>query len=103
MFPQFLQDLISAVVQILASSGRLQGWNPDRMSDSCAGVRLLAEQMCSELKPTGENLTPANVTPPVGGAIYSSQGLLLWCVSSVSAEFGFVSPYPGCTCTWILL
>lgn len=51
---QFLQDLISAVVQILVHRGRLQGWKPERMGDGSLGVKLLAEQMCSELKPSGE-------------------------------------------------
>ncbi|KAG7231079.1 hypothetical protein INR49_025109 [Caranx melampygus] len=49
---EFLQDLISAVVQILVHRGRLQGWKPERMGDGSVGVRLLAEQMCSELKPS---------------------------------------------------
>lgn len=51
--PKFLQDLISAVVQILVHRGRLQGWKPERMGDGSLGVKLLAEQMWSELKPTG--------------------------------------------------
>ncbi|KAM6937358.1 MTOR-associated protein MEAK7 [Xenentodon cancila] len=51
---EFLQDLISAVVQILVHRGRLQGWKPDRMGDSSLGVKLLAEQMCSELKPSDQ-------------------------------------------------
>lgn len=50
----FLQDLISAVVQVLVHRGRLQGWKPDRMSDTSLGVKLLAEQMCSELKTSDE-------------------------------------------------
>uniref|UniRef100_A0A3B5A3D1 MTOR-associated protein MEAK7 n=1 Tax=Stegastes partitus TaxID=144197 RepID=A0A3B5A3D1_9TELE len=54
--PQFLQDLVSAVVQILVQRGRLQGWKPDRMADGSVGVQLLSEQMCSELKPSGEHL-----------------------------------------------
>lgn len=56
IFPQFLQDLISAVVQILTCRGRLQGWHPDKMGDTSLGVKLLAEQMCSELKPSGKLL-----------------------------------------------
>ncbi|XP_035012019.2 MTOR-associated protein MEAK7 [Hippoglossus stenolepis] len=51
---EFLQDLISAVVQILVHRGRLQGWKPERMGDVSLGVGLLAEQMCSELKPADE-------------------------------------------------
>ncbi|XP_075994352.1 MTOR-associated protein MEAK7 [Genypterus blacodes] len=51
---EFLQDLISAVVQILVHRGRLQGWEPDRMGDGSLGVKLLAEQMCSELKPSDQ-------------------------------------------------
>ncbi|KAM6946212.1 MTOR-associated protein MEAK7 [Aplochiton taeniatus] len=51
---EFLQDLVSAVVQILVLRGRLQGWKPDRMGDCSLGVKLLAEQMCSELKPSDQ-------------------------------------------------
>uniref|UniRef100_UPI0037E88063 MTOR-associated protein MEAK7 n=1 Tax=Semicossyphus pulcher TaxID=241346 RepID=UPI0037E88063 len=51
---EFLQDLISAVVQILVTRGRLQGWKPERMGDGSLGVKLLAEQMCSELKPSDQ-------------------------------------------------
>ncbi|XP_035760137.1 MTOR-associated protein MEAK7-like, partial [Neolamprologus brichardi] len=51
---KFLQDLVSAVVQILVHRGRLQGWKPERMGDISLGVKLLAEQMCSELKPSDE-------------------------------------------------
>ncbi|CAG5958385.1 unnamed protein product [Menidia menidia] len=47
---EFLQDLISAVVQILVSRGRLQGWKPEKMGDGPLGVKILAEQICSELK-----------------------------------------------------
>uniref|UniRef100_A0A1A7YDI7 MTOR-associated protein MEAK7 n=2 Tax=Iconisemion striatum TaxID=60296 RepID=A0A1A7YDI7_9TELE len=51
---EFLQDLISAVVQILTHRGRLRGWHPDKMGDTSQGVKLLAEQMCSELKPSDQ-------------------------------------------------
>ncbi|KAG7523150.1 hypothetical protein JOB18_040457 [Solea senegalensis] len=51
---EFLQDLISAVVQILVHRGRLQGWKSGRMGDGSVGVKLLSEQMCSELKPTDQ-------------------------------------------------
>lgn len=51
---EFLQDLISAVVQILVCRGRLQGWQPERMGDGSPGVKILAEQMCSELKPSDQ-------------------------------------------------
>lgn len=51
---QFLQDLIGAVIQILVHRGRLHGWSPKRMGDTPAGVKLLSEQMCSELKPSDE-------------------------------------------------
>ncbi|KAM3870064.1 1-phosphatidylinositol 4,5-bisphosphate phosphodiesterase gamma-2 [Diretmus argenteus] len=51
---EFLQDLVSAVVQILVHRGRLQGWKPDRMGDGSQGVKLLAEHMCSELKPSDQ-------------------------------------------------
>lgn len=47
---EFVEDLVSAVVQILIHRGRLQGWQPDRMGDVSSGVKQLAEQMCSELK-----------------------------------------------------
>ncbi|XP_070829239.1 MTOR-associated protein MEAK7 isoform X2 [Chaetodon trifascialis] len=51
---EFLQDLIAAVVQILVHRGRLQGWKPERMGDGSLGVKLLAEQMCSELRPSDQ-------------------------------------------------
>lgn len=51
---QFVQDLISAVVQILINRGRLDGWTPEKMADSSVGVKVLAEHLCSELKPSGE-------------------------------------------------
>ncbi|KAM4618715.1 MTOR-associated protein MEAK7 isoform 1-T2 [Polymixia lowei] len=51
---EFLQDLVSAVVQILGHRGRLQGWKPEKMGDGVLGVKLLAEQMCSELKPSDQ-------------------------------------------------
>ncbi|XP_070763196.1 MTOR-associated protein MEAK7 [Enoplosus armatus] len=51
---EFLQDLISAVVQILVHRGRLHGWKPERMGDCSLGVKLLAEHMCSELKPSDQ-------------------------------------------------
>ncbi|KAM9807450.1 MTOR-associated protein MEAK7 [Neosynchiropus ocellatus] len=47
---EFLQDLISGVLRLMAIGGRLQGWEPNRMSPEGRGVQLLAEQMCSELK-----------------------------------------------------
>ncbi|XP_041650644.1 MTOR-associated protein MEAK7 [Cheilinus undulatus] len=51
---EFLQDLISAAVQIQTQRGRLQGWQPERMGDCSLGVKLLAEQLCSELKPSDQ-------------------------------------------------
>ncbi|XP_066540873.1 MTOR-associated protein MEAK7 isoform X2 [Hoplias malabaricus] len=51
----FLEDLIAAVVQTITHRGRLRGWVPDRMGDGAQGVRLLAEQLSSELKPSGQN------------------------------------------------
>ncbi|KAJ8248856.1 hypothetical protein GJAV_G00228480 [Gymnothorax javanicus] len=51
---EFVEDLVSAVVQTLTSKGRLSGWQPDRMGDSERGVKLLAEQMSSELKLTDQ-------------------------------------------------
>ncbi|XP_063052336.1 MTOR-associated protein MEAK7 [Engraulis encrasicolus] len=47
---QFLGDLISAALQILATRGCLRGWKPERMADQDTGVRLLAEQLSSEMK-----------------------------------------------------
>ncbi|XP_069019254.1 MTOR-associated protein MEAK7 [Embiotoca jacksoni] len=47
---EFLQDLISTVVQIVVHRGRLQGWKPERMGDGSLGVKILAEQLGSELK-----------------------------------------------------
>ncbi|XP_035769356.1 MTOR-associated protein MEAK7 [Neolamprologus brichardi] len=60
---EFLQDLVSAVVQILVHRGRLQGWKPERMGDISLGVKLLAEQMCSELKPSDEGLPDGYSAP----------------------------------------
>ncbi|XP_061139547.1 MTOR-associated protein MEAK7 isoform X15 [Syngnathus typhle] len=51
---EFLQDLISAIIHILVYKGLLQGWKPDKMGDGSQCVKLLAEQMCSELKPTDQ-------------------------------------------------
>lgn len=51
---EFLQDLISAVVQIVVNRGRLQGWKQEKMGDVSVGVKLLSEQMCSELKPSDQ-------------------------------------------------
>ncbi|KAJ7997755.1 hypothetical protein DPEC_G00215420 [Dallia pectoralis] len=51
---EFLQDLVSAVVDLIIQKGWLQGWNPNRMGDRSVGVKLLAEQMSSELKPSGK-------------------------------------------------
>ncbi|XP_043980627.1 MTOR-associated protein MEAK7 [Gambusia affinis] len=48
----FLEDLITAVVHILTSRGRLQGWRPQQMGDTVLGVKLLAEQMTSDLRPS---------------------------------------------------
>ncbi|XP_076126163.1 MTOR-associated protein MEAK7 isoform X2 [Alosa pseudoharengus] len=47
---QFLEDLISAAVQILDHRGRLRGWKPEHMGDGTRGVKLLAEQLSSEIK-----------------------------------------------------
>ncbi|XP_026865460.2 MTOR-associated protein MEAK7 [Electrophorus electricus] len=55
----FLEDLISAVVQTLTHRGRLRGWRPDHMGDSAQGVKLLAEQLSSELKPLDKNVCDA--------------------------------------------
>ncbi|KPP58294.1 hypothetical protein Z043_123894 [Scleropages formosus] len=51
---QFLEDLLSAVVHILVRRGQLQGWKPEFMGDSDQGVKLLAEQLTSELKCTDQ-------------------------------------------------
>uniref|UniRef100_A0A671KZA4 MTOR-associated protein MEAK7 n=1 Tax=Sinocyclocheilus anshuiensis TaxID=1608454 RepID=A0A671KZA4_9TELE len=58
----FMEDLVSAAVQTLAHRGNLRAWQPDRMSDEPQGVKLLAEQLTSELKSPGfmnEKLTMA--------------------------------------------
>uniref|UniRef100_G3N5N9 MTOR-associated protein MEAK7 n=1 Tax=Gasterosteus aculeatus aculeatus TaxID=481459 RepID=G3N5N9_GASAC len=51
---EFLQDLISAVVQTLVHRGHLQAWQPEKMGDQSRGVELLAEQICSELGPSDQ-------------------------------------------------
>ncbi|MFT7813991.1 TLD domain-containing protein 1 [Arapaima gigas] len=51
---EFLEDLLSAVVQTLIRRGQLQGWKPECMGDSDRGVKLLAEQLRSELQHTDE-------------------------------------------------
>ncbi|XP_016520430.1 MTOR-associated protein MEAK7 isoform X3 [Poecilia formosa] len=48
----FLEDLITAVVHILTRRGRLQGWRPQQMGNTAMGVKLLAEQMTSDLRPS---------------------------------------------------
>ncbi|KAM9480858.1 MTOR-associated protein MEAK7 isoform 1-T1 [Clarias gariepinus] len=53
---EFLEDLISAVVQTLTHRGHLRGWRPDRMGYGAQGVKLLAEQLSSELKPSDKNM-----------------------------------------------
>ncbi|XP_062860346.1 MTOR-associated protein MEAK7 isoform X2 [Trichomycterus rosablanca] len=52
----FLEDLVAAVVQTLTHKGRLRGWRPDLMGDGGQGVKLLAEQLSSELKPSDQNM-----------------------------------------------
>ncbi|KAI4824109.1 hypothetical protein KUCAC02_012652 [Chaenocephalus aceratus] len=54
MVAEFLEDLISTVVQIVVHRGRLQAWQPERMGDGSLGVKLLAEHLCSELKPSDQ-------------------------------------------------
>ncbi|KAL0968216.1 hypothetical protein UPYG_G00263930 [Umbra pygmaea] len=51
---EFLQDLVCAVVEIIIQKGRLRGWKPERMGDRSVGVKLLAEQMSSEIKPSDQ-------------------------------------------------
>ncbi|XP_036391394.1 MTOR-associated protein MEAK7 [Megalops cyprinoides] len=51
---EFLEDLVSAAIQTLTSRGRLRGWRPDRMGDGAGRVKLLAEQLSSELKVTDQ-------------------------------------------------
>ncbi|KAK2847922.1 hypothetical protein Q7C36_009604 [Tachysurus vachellii] len=53
---EFLEDLVSAVVQILTHKGRLRGWRPDRMGHGDQGVKLLAEQLSSELKSSDQDM-----------------------------------------------
>ncbi|CAF98913.1 unnamed protein product, partial [Tetraodon nigroviridis] len=64
---QFLEDLISSVVQILVLRERLRGWKPEKMGEISPGVKLLAEQMCSELKTTGGLLITRAVSPSETG------------------------------------
>ncbi|XP_016130095.1 MTOR-associated protein MEAK7 isoform X2 [Sinocyclocheilus grahami] len=52
----FMEDLVSAAVQTLAHRGNLRAWQPDRMSDEPQGVKLLAEQLTSELKSPDQNM-----------------------------------------------
>ncbi|XP_060778891.1 MTOR-associated protein MEAK7 isoform X2 [Neoarius graeffei] len=52
----FLEDLVSTVVQILSHKRCLQGWRPDRMGHNTQGVKLLAEQLSSELKTSDQNM-----------------------------------------------
>ncbi|XP_077451975.1 MTOR-associated protein MEAK7 isoform X3 [Stigmatopora argus] len=49
---EFLQDLITAIVQIIVHKKLLQGWKSDKMGDGSQGINLLAQQMFSELKTT---------------------------------------------------
>ncbi|KAI5098046.1 TLD domain-containing protein 1 [Silurus meridionalis] len=53
---EFLEDLVSAVVQTLTHRGRLRGWRPDCMGREDQGVKLLAEQLSSELKTLDQNM-----------------------------------------------
>ena len=50
------------MVKILVSRERLRGWKLDRMGDVSMGVKLLAEQMCSELKASGRTCPNVNLT-----------------------------------------
>ena len=59
---QFLEDVLSSVVKILVHRERLQGWQLDRMGDVSMGVKLLAEQMCSELKASGTTCSYVTLT-----------------------------------------
>lgn len=97
-FQQFLQDLIGAVIQILVHRGRLQGWRPERMGDTPLGVKLLSEQMCSELKPSGNILISDTF-------VVLSILLLLTLLSQTRAVTCPVwrtgsSGFPVCLCTW---
>lgn len=44
---------MSSAVQTLAHRGHLRAWQPDRMGDGAQGVKALAEQLTSEMKPSG--------------------------------------------------
>jgi len=48
-----VEDLVSAAVQTLTHRGHLGAWQPDRMGHGPQGVKLLAEQLTSELKSSG--------------------------------------------------
>ncbi|XP_056622344.1 MTOR-associated protein MEAK7 [Triplophysa dalaica] len=51
----FVEDLVSSAVQTLAYRGHLRAWRPDRMGDGPEGVKALAEQLTSEMKPSDQN------------------------------------------------
>ncbi|TSK38448.1 TLD domain-containing protein 1 [Bagarius yarrelli] len=53
---EFLEDLVSAVVQTLTHRGHLRGWRPDHMGQGDQGVKLLAEQLSSELKASDDTM-----------------------------------------------
>ncbi|XP_065139543.1 MTOR-associated protein MEAK7 [Paramisgurnus dabryanus] len=51
----FVEDLVSSTVQTLAHRGHLRGWQPDRMGDGPQGIKVLAEQLTSEIKSSDQN------------------------------------------------
>ncbi|KAM6300445.1 MTOR-associated protein MEAK7 [Aegotheles albertisi] len=56
---EFTEDLIKSVVHVLNYRKELKGWNLENTRDSASGVKALASQLLSELK-------PADGTKPVG-------------------------------------
>lgn len=51
---KFSEDLIGSVVHVLSYRNKLKGWKPAKTPGSTAGVKALAVQLVSELKPSGE-------------------------------------------------
>ncbi|XP_063169148.1 MTOR-associated protein MEAK7 [Candoia aspera] len=48
---EFAGDLVGSVVHVLNYRKELKGWNPKNMPNSVAGIKALASQLASELKP----------------------------------------------------
>ncbi|KAG7473218.1 hypothetical protein MATL_G00093400 [Megalops atlanticus] len=72
---EFLEDLVSAAIQTLTSRGRLRGWRPDRMGDGARRVKLLAEQLSSELKVTDQGTCDI---PAIEDWLFRTPGIALY-------------------------